>query len=324
MKKRIDAKQRVLNTLIFALLAVLLLMTLYIIRSEREAERARLLNEEYKKLYSEMAENITPQPTSMPFASPSAVPTPEITPAPTIPEDAITVEVDGKIIVLQTPDADTIRVAAPTLPTVNEAFTALLEENQDVIGWLKVSDIVDLPVVQHDNSFYLNHGLDGAELKNGALFMDEANLIYPLDSNTLIYGHNMKDGSMFGRLSRYMEQNYLRSNPLIEFTTLYETAKYVPFAVFNASMEEGNEDFFEIRKLSFVMEDSFDLFIAQLRAESEYYVPVDVEFGDSLLSLVTCSYEQDDGRFIVVCRKLREGENEADIAELARQVRSRK
>ena len=216
------------------------------------------------------------------------------------------VEIDGRTIVLGTPDAGTIRVALPTLPPVDASFEPLLAENADIVGWLKVSDIIDLPGAQRDNEYYLTHNffgeetaegaafMDGEELSSGALFMDEANKLFPLDGNTLIYGHNMHDGSMFGRLSRYANARYLRENPIVEFATLYETGEYVPFAAFHASMEAEDEEYFEIRQLAFDMEDSFDLFIEQLRARSVYYVPIDVRYGDALLSLVTCSYEQDN------------------------------
>ena len=65
----------------------------------------------------------------------------------------------------------------------------------------------------------------------------------------------------------------------------------------------------------------FDLFIEQLRARSVYYVPIDVRYGDALLSLVTCSYEQDNGRFILVCRKIREGESREDVLEKVKETR---
>ena len=82
--------------------------------------------------------------------------------------------------------------------------------------------------------------------------------------------------------------------------------------------EDG--EYFEVRKLAFAMEDSFDLFIEQLRARSVYSVPIDVSYGDALLSLVTCSYEQDDGRFILVCRKMRDGETREDVIAAVRET----
>lgn len=325
-KKDAGKRQRILTYVCAALIALVVLLSAYIAFSLRESQRAQEQGEAYRELYyaSPQAQTETlaspetsasPSPTPLPTATPAPSPTPTETPS------GIMVEIDGRTIVLGTPDAGTIRVALPTLPPVDASFEPLLAENADIVGWLKVSDIIDLPVAQRDNEYYLSHGLDGEELSSGALFMDEANKLFPLDGNTLVYGHNMHDGSMFGRLSRYANARYLRENPIVEFATLYETGEYVPFAAFHASMAAEDEEYFEIRQLAFAMEDSFDLFIEQLRARSVYYVPIDVRYGDALLSLVTCSYEQDNGRFILVCRKIREGESREDVLEKVKETR---
>ena len=326
-KKDAGKRQRILTYVCAALIALVVLLSAYIAFSLRESQRAQEQGEAYRELYyaSPQAPTETPPASPEMSASPSPTPLPTATPAPsptpTEMPSGIMVEIDGRTIVLGTPDAGTIRVALPTLPPVDASFEPLLAENADIVGWLKVSDIIDLPVAQRDNEYYLSHGLDGEELSSGALFMDEANKLFPLDGNTLIYGHNMHDGSMFGRLSRYANARYLRENPIVEFATLYETGEYVPFAAFHASMEAEDEEYFEIRQLAFAMEDSFDLFIEQLRARSVYYVPIDVRYGDELLSLVTCSYEQDNGRFILVCRKIREGESREDVMEKVKETR---
>ena len=322
-RKRQDAgrRQKILAYVCAGLIAVSVLLSAYIAYSLREAKRARGQGEEYRELYH-ASPSARAEVSASPAVSarPTATPAPTPAPTPTVMPSGIAVEVDGRTIVLGTPDAGTIRVALPTTPPVDEAFAPLLAENADVVGWLRVSDIIDLPVVQRDNEFYLSHGLDGEPLRSGALFMDEANRLFPADDNTLVYGHNMKDGSMFGRLSRYASASYLRENPIVEFSTLYETGEYVPFAAFHASMDAEDGEYFEVRKLAFAMEDSFDLFIEQLRARSVYSVPIDVSYGDALLSLVTCSYEQDDGRFILVCRKMRDGETREDVIAAVRET----
>ena len=143
--------------------------------------------------------------------------------------------------------------------------------------------------------------------------MDGANRLG--DENLIIYGHNMRNGTMFGQLSSFGERAFLLENAVVRFDTLYENALYVPFAMFEASMDEDDAHYFDVRQIVFD-ETSFELFVLRLRNRSVLDVPVDVSYGDQLLTLVTCSYNDDDGRYIVALRKLREGETEEDVREM--------
>ena len=220
-KKDAGKRQRILTYVCAALIALVVLLSAYIAFSLRESQRAQEQGEAYRELYyaSPQAQTETlasPETSASPSPTPLPTATPAPSPTPTEMPSGIIVEIDGRTIVLGTPDAGTIRVALPTLPPVDASFEPLLAENADIVGWLKVSDIIDLPVAQRDNEYYLSHGLDGEELSSGALFMDEANKLFPLDGNTLVYGHNMHDGSMFGRLSRYANARYLRGKSIVD------------------------------------------------------------------------------------------------------------
>ena len=125
----------------------------------------------------------------------------------------------------------------------------------------------------------------------------------------------MRNGTMFGELSSFGKREFLLKNALVRFDTLYENALYVPFAMFEASMDEDDGHYFDVRQIVFD-ETSFELFVLKLRGRSVFDVPVAVEYGDKLLTLVTCSYNDDDGRYIVALRKLREGETEEEIRAL--------
>ena len=245
----------------------------------------------------------TPAPTAAPTASPTPTPLPLVEDVP-----------------LPTPNEDTIVYALPTEPPPQESFAELLRYNPDTVGFLTIGETVDLPVVQreNDNEYYLTHAYSGDEAREGALFLDGANRLS--DENLIVYGHNMRNGTMFGELSSFGEWEFLLENAVVRFDTLYENALYVPFAMFEASMDENDGHYFDVRQIVFD-ETSFELFVLKLRGRSVFDVPVEVEYGDQLLTLVTCSYNDDDGRYIVALRKLREGETEEEMRALMAEAR---
>ena len=244
----------------------------------------------------------TPAPTAAPTASPTPTPLPLVEDVP-----------------LPTPNEDTIVFSLPTEPPPQESFAELLRYNPDTVGFLTIGETVDLPVVQreNDNEYYLTHAYSGEEAREGALFLDGANRLS--DENLIVYGHNMRNGTMFGELSSFGEREFLLKNAVVRFDTLYENSLYVPFAMFEASMDENDGHYFDVRQIVFD-ETSFELFVLKLRGRSVFDVPVEVEYGDQLLTLVTCSYNDDDGRYIVALRKLREGETEEEMRALMESV----
>lgn len=224
-------------------------------------------------------------------------------------------------VLLPTPDSGTLVLALETPPPVQESFSELLGYNADTVGFLQIGDIVSLPVVQrvNDNEYYLTHTFSGAESAEGALFLDGMNLLVPEDDCLIVYGHNMQNGTMFGDLKLYRELYFLRGCPPVAFDTIYENRLYAPFAVFIASMEAGDASYFDVRQFVFD-ESDFNAFVSSLRARSEYDVPIDVRYGDSLLLLVTCDNAEADGRLIVAFRALREDETSESVAELLAQA----
>ncbi len=224
-------------------------------------------------------------------------------------------------VLLPTPDSGTLVLALETPPPVQESFSELLGYNADTVGFLQIDDIVSLPVVQrvNDNEYYLTHTFSGAESAEGALFLDGMNLLVPEDDCLIVYGHNMQNGTMFGDLKLYRELYFLRGCPPVAFDTIYENRLYAPFAVFIASMEAGDASYFDVRQFVFD-ESDFNAFVSSLRARSEYDVPIDVQYGDSLLLLVTCDNAEADGRLIVAFRALREDETSESVAALLAQA----
>jgi sortase B len=197
---------------------------------------------------------------------------------------------------------------------VQDSFAALLAANPDTVGFLEIEGMLSLPVVQrpNDNEFYLDHSFEGAKALEGALFLDGMNRLVPEDDCLIIYGHNMKNHTMFGRLSAYGDINHLRQHPVVHLDTIYENRSYVVFAAFTASMTPGDAHYFDVRNFIFDP-DGFDKFVLKLQGRSVFRSPVDVRYGDRLLLLVTCDYTNREGRFILALRQLREDENEGNM-----------
>ena len=253
----------------------------------------------------------------MPTAEPTAVPTPIPSPTPVFGADMPVVE----DVLIPTPGADTQVYALPTAPPVQPGFGQLLALNPETVGFLEIDDMLALPVVQreNDNEYYLTHGFEGGESREGTLFLDGLNRLVPEDDCLIVYGHNMKNETMFGRLDAYEDVNYLRQHSVVHFDTLYENRSYVAFAAFTASMEPGNRRYFDVRK--FIFDDvEFDKFVLKLQSRSLCKVPVDVRYGDRLLLLVTCDYTNTEGRFILALRQIRPDETEADMWSRAMQA----
>ena len=217
----------------------------------------------------------------------------------------------------QTPAPEPTHTARPsTDPTpepVEEALP-LLKINPDTVGWLQVGKIIDMPVVQRDNDFYLHHNFLGESVYEGTIFLDEDCSIWPRDEHLVLYGHNMRNGSIFGDLDRFRDLKYLKANSIVSFDTLYEEGLYVVIGVFDISAETEDVDYIDILLFNFE-EEEFEEFIGEVRERSFYDIPVDVRYGDRLLTLVTCSYTLYDGRLLVMMREIRPDEDPGEITE---------
>lgn len=196
--------------------------------------------------------------------------------------------------------------------TISNRFLDLLEKNDDIVGWLTIEDVVDEPVVQRDNSFYLTHNASGQKSVTGALFLDESCDLRTVSTQLVVHGHNMKEGAMFGSLRKYKVKNvsFFKSHPYITFNTLYEDARYVIFAVLEVDVRYGQRNYLPFWMYErFSSAQEFNDYIASARALSHYRCNVDVQPGDRLLTLSTCTSTDDNERFLVMARKLRDGED---------------
>jgi len=195
-------------------------------------------------------------------------------------------------------------------PEPNADFAGDYARNGDLVGWLVAGRTINQPVFQLDNQYYMTHDAWGNKSADGAVFLDEHNQLWPRDVNLIVYGHNMKSDAMFGTLDNYRTLGYLKDHPVITFQTVYDETpvSYVPFAVFDASMLPGSAGYVKIRRIGFGSAEENAAYLEELKSASLFDIPVDVQAGDQLLTLVTCSYSHEDGRFVIVARRVREGE----------------
>ena len=179
-------------------------------------------------------------------------------------------------------------------------------------------EIIEYVTQTRDNDFYLTHNAYGGDDVNGAAFFDARCSFFPQDDQIIIHGHNMKGGAVFGRLNNYRDVGYLQNHPLITLKTLKGTDYYVPYAItdVNVDPEAGNYFLEVVWKFD---PESFADYTGYLKEKSYYSIPVDVEFGDRLLTLSTCSYVYSDSRLVICARKLRNGETPEEMSTLVKQ-----
>lgn len=215
--------------------------------------------------------------------------------------------------------------------TINEKFAKLQEINPDTIGWLTVPGTqCDNPVVKNpgdkdlEEDKYLNTTFEGEKSKYGTIYAEytcridkpengEVNPSTAMSDNIILHGHHMRDGKMFGELKQYRKLKFYQENPTIQFTTLYDkdTVEWKVVAAFivNSTKYDSTDRVFNYRVTEFANERAFMVYMNELQQRTIINTGVDVQYGDKFLTLSTCTYEFDDARFVVVARRVREGES---------------
>lgn len=169
-------------------------------------------------------------------------------------------------------------------------FVKLKKQNKDTVAWLKVNNTeINYPVVQgKDNSYYINHNFEKKYNQAGWVFADYKNKLDGTDKNIVIYGHNMKNNSMFGSLPDILNKKWYNNNDnyIIDFVTEEKEYKYQVFSVYKIK----TEDYY----ITTVFEgDKFSQFIKTVTERSYKKFKVDVTKDDSILTLSTCGSTND-------------------------------
>ena len=200
-------------------------------------------------------------------------------------------------------------------PNLQYKYAKLYATNQDFVGYLSADGVgLSLPVVQTtDDEKYLSKNFYGKTTKYGCPFVTHLNNIEMLDMNTVIFGHHMNDGTVFGALDKYKTIEGFKKAPVITFNTLYKNYKWKVIAAFitNAYEKDDNGYVFRYYFTSLSSEERYAAYLNELAQRSLYDTGVDVLPSDKILTLSTCSHEFEDARFVVVARLVRKGESEA-------------
>ncbi len=214
---------------------------------------------------------------------------------------------------------------------VDDDYSKLLEINPGFVGWLTIPNThVDLPVTKYsDNKFYLRHNFYKEYDFRGNPFIDYRSDVLSFSNNTVIYGHNCHDGTIFSDLEKYLDLDFYKESPVIEFNTIYTETKWKIFAVIvtSASEDEDNGYVFPFNypDMSGI---NYEGYIAELMKRTIYYTNVDVNENDQFLTLQTCinkkdkvfgeyDYPKADTRLVIVARAVRFDEDEDVDVSLA-------
>ena len=192
---------------------------------------------------------------------------------------------------------------------VLDEYKNLLNKNKRLIGWIKIDDTsIDYPVMQtSDNEYYLDHNINQEYDKNGSIFMDKDCDVLKPSTNLILYGHHMKNGQMFGDLDLYSSKEYFKEHRYIQFDTIYEKGTWEVMYVFRSRVYSEEEIVFKYYQfIDALSEQEFNSNMQEMAAMSLYDTGVTAQYGDRLLTLSTCDYQEADGRFVVVAKKVSE------------------
>ena len=185
-------------------------------------------------------------------------------------------------------------------------YAGLYELNDDMVGWLEIPNTkLKYPVLQtpNDVNYYLYRDFDREDSDWGAIYAwEKADINEPSD-NITIFGHNMKDGSMFATLNNYEHKYYWEDNSLVLFNTLYEYHTYKIFAAFKTTATLG-QGFPYHQFVDAENEEEFNEFVSTCKKLSLYDTGITPVYGDKLICLSTCAYHTENGRLVVAAVRI--------------------
>ena len=197
-------------------------------------------------------------------------------------------------------------VPIETEPQILPYLSEMAAENEDMVGWIKIEDTkLNYPLMftPDFDEEYIHKGFDGNFSVSGLPFIEGQCSLEPRSDNLIIYGHNMKNGSMFSAIMDYDEESFWKDHPVIHLSTLYEEKPYEVFAAFYDRVYYKHETCFKFYQfVDAVDEEDFNNAINEFKKKSCYDTGITPVYGDQLVTLVTCSYHEDNGRFVVVAR----------------------
>ena len=171
----------------------------------------------------------------------------------------------------------------------------LYDKYEDYRGWIKIDNTnINYPIVQgKDNSFYLDKDINKNYLSSGSIFMNYLNHGFN-DENTVLFGHHMRNKTMFAQLKKYKEKEFFYGNNDIVIEV--ENDKVLKYKVFSAYVTDSKDNYI---KTNFDDKDQYKEFLEDIKNKSQYKLDIDVNENDKIITLSTCSYEFNDARMVV-------------------------
>lgn len=196
----------------------------------------------------------------------------------------------------ENPDASEPTEAPVRTPPILVDFESLQAINPEVVAWIYVEGTsINYPVVQGpNNNYYLDKLFDGKYNSSGSIFMDYRNTSDLSDRNTIIYGHNMQNGTMFNHINNYKRQDYYDKHPVGLLITPEGTYTLEFVAGYVASV---NSDAW---RMDFLSDKDFSIWLADAMEQSTFTSTVKPEASDRVVTLSTCTYEFNQARYVLV------------------------
>ncbi len=273
-----------LGFFVLTFLVSLTLIARYAVESYRNGQS----NDEWANLKESLQAAVTTKPTEKPTTAPP------VTTVTTVP---------GVTDVTTVPPT----TAPPTEPQILPEYLPIYQKNTDMVGWIEVPGTkVNYPVMQTPNNkdYYLKRDFNHNWSDWGCIYARESCDINKPSDNIVLYGHHMADGSMFAQLeTRYKRKSFWEEHQYLTFDTLYEHHTYQIIACFRTSANVG-QGFPYHQFNDAATEEEFNAFIAEVKRLALYETGLTAEYGDKLLTMSTCEYTLNNGRFVVVAKRI--------------------
>ncbi len=220
------------------------------------------------------------------------------------------VDIDEQTLEEKSFDEQDVKDVAPSKNERSLKVAELQKENSDIVGWIEIEGTnINYPVLQgNDNDFYMNHNYKKDYSLGGAIFLDKDYSWNPQSTNLLMYGHNMIDGSMFTNLLNYRNQAFYNEHSIVRFTTESSDEEFEIFSVFPSRTYYKNEQgvFRYYYFINANTADDYTNFVSNAKKASLYDTGISASYGEKLMTLSTCAYHTENGKFVVVAKKIKD------------------
>ncbi|MCR4697207.1 MAG: class B sortase [Lachnospiraceae bacterium] len=231
-----------------------------------------------------------------------------------LPDETIPVPLDDEddAFNIEETDSDKPKAEKPEPVRIPNPYKEKFLENEDMVGWLTLKDSpIDCPVMwtPENEEKYLHMDFNGNYSVGGCLLLDTDSALDPLTTNLIIHGHNMGNGTMFGTLSKFESEEYMEKHKFFHLHTKDYDHRYKVMAVFRSKVFYVSDECFKYYKFFEAKDEKeFEDFYNNVKEMSLYDTGVEAKYGDKFLTLSTCSYHTQNGRFVVVCKEIDPGD----------------